>query len=77
MNGMFMPDSFKATQGVPVKLTLQSLDGAHGITIPEFNFTLEVGKKETKTGEFTPDKAGTFPFFDTHDQKNKGTVVVK
>jgi cytochrome c oxidase subunit II len=45
-------------KGDKVRLTLQSDDGGHGLTIPAFNVNIQ----GNKTVEFVADKAGTFEY---------------
>jgi len=59
----FNPATIRVKKGDTVRLTVQSVDVAHGLAIPAFgvNIQSEVGKDAS--GEFVADKTGTFPFF--------------
>ncbi len=56
----FNPDSIIVNQGDKVKLLLTSEDVEHGFAISEYGINEKVNKGETKTIEFTADKAGEF-----------------
>lgn len=58
----FTPDTITVNKGDRVKITLENAEGAHGILIPDYEFDLKAGAGETKSAEFTADKAGTFGF---------------
>jgi cytochrome c oxidase subunit 2 len=58
----FSPNEIKAHAGKPVKLVITALDRKHGFKIEAFGIDRELPKGEAVTIEFTPDKAGTFPF---------------
>ena len=58
----FSPSTITVNKGDLVKLTLKNVEGVHGIYIPDYNVSLKAGAGETKSIEFTADKAGTFPF---------------
>lgn len=78
----FSPSTLAVDRGDIVRITLVNKEGAHGIAIPEFGFDLKAGAGETRTGEFTADKAGEFAFScnvycgDGHGGM-KGTLVVR
>jgi heme/copper-type cytochrome/quinol oxidase subunit 2 len=76
------PSTVTVKKGVPVVITVTSRSGTHGLAIPALGVnsgTFGVG--ETKTVEFTPDKAGEYPFFcsvfcgEGHSEM-RGTLVV-
>ncbi len=78
----FEPDTITVKKGDTVRLTVTSVDVAHGIGIPEFNVNLKVAKGETNSVEFVADKAGTYTIrcnvFCGSDHKNmKATLVVE
>ena len=64
MNGNFEPREITSVAGKPLRLRIKNVETVtHGFAIPE----LGVGIVEIKPGqvqviEFTPDRAGTFPF---------------
>ncbi len=59
----FAPKSLTLRKGEPVKLVVTSEDVNHGLAIDEFNLDLRVPAKQTKTLDFTPDKAGAFTIY--------------
>ncbi|MBB6729497.1 cupredoxin domain-containing protein [Cohnella zeiphila] len=65
-------------KGDKVNITLQSDDGGHGFTIPDYNVTIN----GNGSAEFTADKAGSFeyhcsvPCGSGHTQM-KGTLIVE
>ena len=58
----FSPSTITVNKGDVVKLTLKNVEGVHGIYVPDYNVSLKADAGETKSVEFTADKAGTFPF---------------
>jgi len=59
----FEPDRIEVSQGQRVRLVLHSLDGAHGLAIPEFGVSLRIPEGGVPVEiEFIADKAGVFPF---------------
>jgi cytochrome c oxidase subunit 2 len=65
-------------KGDKVRLTLQSDDGGHGLTIPAFNVNIQ----GNKTVEFIADKSGTFEyhcsiFCGTGHAKMTGKLIVE
>lgn len=78
----FTPSTITVNRGDTVKINLTATDTGHGISIPEFNFSLKADQGETKTGEFVATKTGTFTFFcnvvcgEGHKDM-KGTLIVK
>lgn len=78
----FQPAEIHVKKGEKVRLLLTSSDRDHGIQIKEFNIKEKIKSGETATVEFTPDKAGTFPFecsvfCGIGHKKMKGTLVVE
>jgi cytochrome c oxidase subunit 2 len=58
------PAQLTVKKGDTVRITLTSREGTHGLGISEFNMRSgEFGPGDTKTVEFTADKAGTFRYF--------------
>jgi cytochrome c oxidase subunit 2 len=58
----FSPSVIKVKKGDKVVLKLTSADVSHGFSLPDFGIDEKINKNETKTVEFTADKAGTFTF---------------
>jgi cytochrome c oxidase subunit 2 len=78
----FSPNPIKVKKGEPVKLTITATDHDHGFSIDAFKIKQKLKKGEPSIVEFTPDKAGTFPFkcsvvcgIGHHGMK--GTIVVE
>lgn len=78
----FTPSTIRVNEGDNVKLTINSIDVAHGFGLPDFgvNERLEPGK--TVTVEFTADKKGTFAFActvfcGTGHSGMRGTLIVE
>jgi len=55
-NFKFDMAEYKVKKGQPVKLTLQNVEGVHGVAISGVNLNLKAGE----TVEYTFDKAGTY-----------------
>ena len=58
----FSPNPIRVKKGEPVKLIITATDHDHGFSLEAFHIKQKVKKGEPTTIEFTPDKAGTFPF---------------
>lgn len=58
----FEPSVIKVKQGDHVKLTIESMDVTHGLSIPDFGVSQNVNAGETVVVEFDADKKGEFPF---------------
>ncbi|MFH1095455.1 MAG: cupredoxin domain-containing protein [Candidatus Micrarchaeota archaeon] len=58
----FSPSTIAVNKGDRVRLTLQNVDGAHGLSISEYGVNLQPGSGQSQTAEFVADKAGTFNF---------------
>lgn len=61
----FDPATITVPKGKPVKLVITSVDVSHGFAIKEFGIKETIEAKQTKTIEFTPDRAGRFRFYCT------------
>ena len=77
----FSPSEITLKKGVPVVLELTSLDRLHGFACPALGIRGDINPGKTTTIEFTPQKAGTFPFHcdnfcGTGHGAMKGTIVV-
>ena len=78
----FEPSEIRVNKGDRVKLTITSVDVAHGFAIPEFNVNARLEPGQQTTVEFTADKAGTFSFFcsvvcGSGHSGMRGTLVVE
>ena len=62
-NFQFTPGEIHVKKGQTVKLTVTGTEGDHGIAIEGYGNHVEFNQGETKTLEFTADKAGTFAFY--------------
>jgi len=58
----FSPNPIRVKKGEPVKLIITATDRDHGFSLAVFHIKQKLKKGEPTTVEFTPDKAGTFPF---------------
>ena len=58
----FSPNPIRVKKGEPVKLIITATDHDHGFSLEAFHIKQKLKKGEPATIEFTPDKAGTFPF---------------
>jgi len=58
----FSPDPIRVKKGEPVKLIITATDHDHGFQLDAFHIKQKLKKGQPTTIEFTPDKAGTFPF---------------
>ena len=78
----FSPNPIRVKKGQPVKLIVTATDHDHGIQIDAFHIKQKLKKNEPTTIEFTPDKAGSFPFkcsvfCGIHHGSMKGTLIVE
>ena len=58
----FSPNPIRVKKGEPVKLIITATDHDHGFSLEAFHIKQKLKQGEPTTIEFTPDKAGTFPF---------------
>lgn len=58
----FSPNPIRVKKGEPVRLIITATDHDHGIQLDAFHIKQKLKKGVPATIEFTPDKAGTFPF---------------
>ena len=58
----FSPNSIRLKKGEPVRLIITATDRDHGFSLEAFHIKQKLKKGEPTAVEFTPDKAGTFPF---------------
>lgn len=82
----FEPSSFEVNKGDKVTIYItnieQTTDELHGFGLNEYNINVVVDPGETKTIEFTADKAGVYPFYCTNfcsalHQEMQGYLLVK
>jgi len=58
----FTPEEIKVKKGMPVDLSLTTLDRLHGFDVPGLGLRAEIVPGDTTHVRFTPDKAGRFLF---------------
>jgi cytochrome c oxidase subunit 2 len=58
----FSPNPIRVKKGEHVKLIVTATDHDHGIKLEAFHISQKLKKGQPTIIEFTPDKAGTFPF---------------
>lgn len=78
----FEPDTITVNEGDTVKITISSVDVAHGIEIPDFGVSKRFGEGESVEVEFVADKKGSFSFFcnvycGSGHGAMRGTLIVK
>ena len=78
----FSPDPIRVKKGEHVRLIITATDHDHGFKLEAFNVDQKLKKGVPTTVEFTPDKAGTFPFKCSHfcgmgHGGMKGTLIVE
>lgn len=78
----FNPNVITVKQGERVKLIITATDRDHGFKCGAFGINQKLKKGAPTTIEFTPDKAGTFPFrcsdfCGAGHLKMKGNIVVE
>lgn len=59
----FNPSTITVNKGDMVKLSITSIDVAHGFAISAFGVNSRLNPGQTTNVEFVADKSGTFPFF--------------
>lgn len=62
----FSPEPIRVKKGEHVRLIITATDHDHGFKLEAFNVDQKLKKGVPTTVEFTPDKAGTFPFKCSH-----------
>ena len=77
----YSPSRITVKKGVPVVLELTSLDRLHGFNCPALGIRGDINPGKTTTIEFTPQKAGTFPFHcdnfcGSGHESMQGTIIV-
>ncbi len=78
----FKPDKITIDKGDKVKIIFNNSGGIHNLVLDEFNVKMEpIQAGQSRTLEFTADKAGTFEYYcsvGNHRQMGMvGTLVVK
>lgn len=77
----YSPNEITVKKGVPVVLEFTSLDRLHGFNCPGLGIRTDIEPGKVNKVEFTPQKAGTFPFHcdnfcgDGHE-KMAGKIIV-
>jgi cytochrome c oxidase subunit 2 len=59
----FTPNTIRVKAGVPVQLRVMSTDVVHGLAIPGLNINERLDPGKEVVINFTPAKAGSYPFF--------------
>jgi cytochrome c oxidase subunit 2 len=77
----YSPATLELKKGEPVVLELTTLDRLHGFSSPDLDLHADVTPNKTVRVDFTPTKAGTFPFLcdifcGTGHTEVKGQIVV-
>jgi cytochrome c oxidase subunit 2 len=77
----YSPSTITVKKGVPVVLEFTSLDRLHGFNCPALGIRSDIEPGKTNTVEFTPQKAGKFPFHCDNfcgagHEEMKGTIIV-
>jgi len=78
----FTPNTIEVKKAEPVRLILKSVDVTHGFAIDDFEIAREIPAGPPTTIEFTPDRAGEFPFYcvvrcGKNHLKMRGTLIVR
>lgn len=81
-NFYFDPATIEVNKGDKVRLVITTIDGEHGIGIPEFNINEQLPSGSTKEVTFVANKVGTFEFrcnvpCGSGHREMIGTIVVK
>jgi cytochrome c oxidase subunit II len=76
----FRPDRVTLRKGEPVRLSLTSSDGEHCFAVDAFRIEKRVVAGRPSVVDLTPDRTGTFPFYDClaepGGETKAGTLVV-
>ncbi len=80
-NWVFEPGTITVNKGDTVKMTVTSIDVAHGFALPDFGVNERLEAGEEVTIEFVADKTGEFTFFcnvfcGSGHREMKGKLVV-
>jgi heme/copper-type cytochrome/quinol oxidase subunit 2 len=74
--GGFRPARLDARRGEPVRLNISSADGEHCFALDAFRVEKRIVPARVTVVDLTPDKAGTFPFYDCLAPERTGELVV-
>jgi heme/copper-type cytochrome/quinol oxidase subunit 2 len=70
----FRPDHIATRKGEPIRISLTTSDGEHCFALDAFRVEKRVVPGRPSVVDLTPDRAGTFPFYDClADAGQKGT----
>ena len=58
----FSPATITVNKGDSVRITINSVDVAHGFNLPDFNINQQINPGKPTMVEFIADKQGTFSF---------------
>ena len=77
----FDPNPIIVNKGDKLKLSIKSVDVAHGFSLPDFGINKKLEPGKTETVEFVADKSGQFTFFcsvicGSGHSDMKGTLIV-
>jgi cytochrome c oxidase subunit II len=81
-NWEFTPSTITVQQGDTVELHVETIEGVHGIMLPEFKVNKRLNPGEKVTIRFVADKKGSFPFIcsvycgEGHDHMS-GVLIVE
>lgn len=78
----YSPDTIRLRKGEPVRLILKSVDVTHGFAIDDLRIAREISPGPPTIVDFTPERAGTFPFYcvvrcGREHLKMRGTLIVE
>ena len=78
----FKPDQIVVKKGEKVRLLITATDVEHGFALPDLKINIKLPPHKEQVVEFTPDKAGKFPFHcsvycGSGHGDMKGTLIVK
>jgi heme/copper-type cytochrome/quinol oxidase subunit 2 len=74
--GGFRPARLAVRRGEPVRLNVTSADGEHCFALDAFRVEKRVVPGRTTVVDLTPDRPGTFPFYDCLAPERTGELVV-
>jgi cytochrome c oxidase subunit 2 len=76
----FRPDRITSRKGEPIRISLTTSDGEHCFALDAFRVEKRVVPGRPSVVDLTPDRAGTFPFYDCladgGDKGKQGRLVV-
>jgi len=78
--GGFRPDRISIRKGEPIRISLTTADGEHCFALDAFRVEKRVVPGRPSVVDLTPDRAGTFPFYDclaeAGEKGTQGRLVV-